>query len=144
MTAPKTVKALVKTTVCEKEKFPYGVNKHETFYNPNCIEGMLSCKDICGNKCLKECQRQKPHPDNCMRGKLPDNFMYCPKASNIGVLNYVTYGLVEDQNIKEGKKVYKKTEKIESEMGIPDFVAKFIEDFPAFCKHTLRDKVMKN
>ena len=63
--------------------------------------------------------------------------MFCPKASNDGVLNYVNYDLVEDPNIKEGKKVYKKTDKIETEMVMSDFVAKFSNDFPGFCKHTL-------
>ena len=137
MSAPKSVKALVKSTVCEKEDFPYGVNKYDTFYNPNCIEGMLSCKDICGNKCVKECKTEKLHPVSCKRGKLSNNFMFCPKASNTDILNYVTYDLVEDPNIKEGKKVYKKTDKIETEMVISDYVAKFIEDFQKFCKHTL-------
>ena len=113
------------------------MNKHETFYNPNCIEDMLGCKDICGNKCVKECKVEKPHPVNCMRGKLPDNFMFCPKAANAGMLNYVTYDLVEDPNIKDGKKAYKKTDKIETEMDMADFVAKFVQDFPAFSKHTL-------
>ena len=121
------MKALVKSTVCEKEEFPYGVNKHDTFYNPNCIEGMLSCKDICGNKCVKECKSEKPHPENCKRGKLSETFMFCPKASNAGVLNYVTYDLIEDPNIKEGKKMYKKTDKIETELVVSEFVAKFIE-----------------
>ena len=137
MSAPKSVKALVKSTVCEKNEFPYGVNKHNTFYNPNCLEGMLGCKDICGNKCLKQCKQEKPHPESCKRGKLSNNFMFCPKAVNGGVLNYVKYDLVEDPNIKEGKKVYKKTDKIETEMEMPDFVAKFIDDYPGFCKHTL-------
>ena len=98
---------------------------------------MLGCKDICGNKCVKECKVKKPHPENCKRGLLPENFMFCPKARNAGMFNYVTYDLVEDPNIKEGKKVYKKTEKIETEMQMTDFLEKFMQDFPGFSKHTL-------
>ena len=127
----------MKSTVCAKERFPYGVNKHENFYNPNCIEDMLSCKDICGNKCQKVCKVPRPHPDGCLRGKLPLGFMSCPSSMNEGVLNYVTYELVVDENIKEGKKVYKKTDKVETEMVLSEFVTRFCQDFPAFSKHTL-------
>ena len=131
------MKTLLKSTVCDKERFPYGVNKHEYFYNPNCIKDMLTCKDICGNKCQKVCKAERPHPESCLRGKLPLEFMSCPSSISEGVLNYVTYELVEDGNIKEGKKVYKKTDKVETEMGLSDFVAKLSQDFPEFSKHTM-------
>ena len=48
-----------------------------------------------------------------MRGKLPANFLYCPTRSdtdNEYHLEYISYGLVEDRNVKEGKKPYKSTE----------------------------------
>ena len=137
MDAPTSVKSLVKNTICNKERFPYGDNRHETFYNPNCIEGMLTCKDICGNKCQKDCKIAKSHPDSCMRGKLRHGFVNCPMSRSEEVLNYVTYELVVDDNIKEGKKVYKKTDKVETEMRLSEFVARFTEEFPAFSKHTL-------
>ena len=98
---------------------------------------MLTCKDICGNKCQKDCKALKPHPESCLRGKLSDGFIDCPSSRSDGILNYVTYELVVDPNIKEGKKVYKKTDKVETEMRLSDFVVKFMEDFPAFSKHTL-------
>lgn len=100
---------------------------------------MLKCKDICGNKCTKECKIPKSHPIDCQRGLLKDSFMYCPmRQEQTGLyLSYVTYELVVDKHIKEGKSDYKKTEKIETEMSLQDFLSAFIKDFPKFSQHTL-------
>ena len=110
---------------------------------------MLTCKDICGNKCKKECEVERPHPAECKRGIITDKFMFCPMRPTDcdNVLSYVTYELVVDKHIKEGKKKYKKTEKIETDMVVQDFIDKFILDFPGYSKHTLEAwflNVLKN
>lgn len=105
------------------------------FYKPSCVEGILTCKDICGEKCTKECEA--PH-NGCSRGKLNDNFMFCPmaKAEEKEVeLAYVTYKLIAEKIVKEGKQAYKKTEKIMTDMPISMFITKFVDDFSEYSKH---------
>ena len=110
--APKSIDVLVKSKICPKKKLPYGKAENDTFYDPNCIEGVLECRDICGTKCKNEC-KNRTHPQYCSRGKLPQNFLYCPtQTDSTDVLEYLTYSLVIDKNIKEGKKVYKNMDQI--------------------------------
>ena len=139
MSAPQSAKALVKSKIYKKENFPYGQNEYETFYNPTCISTMLKCKDICGNKCKRQCKVPKPHPEDCQRGELKEKFMYCPmRSSECDVcLSFVTYELVVDTHIKEGKSEYKKTEKVETEKSLEEFIAAFTGDFTAYAQHTL-------
>ena len=60
----------------------------------------------------------RPHPIDCQRGMLTDTFMYCPMRANESEasLLFVTYELVVDKHIKEGKSEYKKTEKVETRL----------------------------
>ena len=103
------------------------------YYKPSCVEGVLTCKDICGRKCTRECLI--PHTD-CDRGKLDEKFMYCPMMENIdSPLPYVPYELQADKTVKEGKQAYKKMEKVVEEIPIDDFVEKFKEEFHDYSKH---------
>ena len=104
------------------------------FYKPSCVEGVLSCKDICGKKCTNECKKQHT---SCSRGKLDDKFMFCPMSqiqSDIQ-LPYVTYEITVEETVKEGKQGYKKTEKVMTDMSINMFKETFIVDFHEYSKH---------
>ena len=72
-----------------------------------------------------------------MRGKLPANFLDCPSRQNIDTttLEYLSYELVIDKNIKEGKKPYKKMEKISKNIKVIDFVKEFSKNFLSYAKH---------
>ena len=110
--APKNVDTLLKSRICEKKVLPYGKQENGYFYDPACIDGMYECKNICGTKCKQKCKNLNHSPD-CGRGRLPQDFLSCPsKAVSQGVLEYISYGLVEDKFLKEGKKPYKKMEQI--------------------------------
>ena len=129
---------MLKSSVCDKSNFPYGDNENVTFYDPSCIEGMYLCKDLCGNKCQTNCKI--PHNSKCTRGKLPSNFLNCPIRNNMDSntsLEYLAYELVIDKNIKEGKKPYKKMEKIYKVMNVKDFIEEFNTTFPKYAKHKL-------
>ena len=143
--APRSARSLVKSTICPKEKFPYGVNKFEMFYKPNCIEKILKCKDICGKKCKKQCT---PKHDGCARGKLSSNFMHCPmKPNSSDELAYVKYELAAEKTVKEGKQPYKKMEKTMSDLPVQEFINRFIAEFPAYSQHEVESwflNVVKN
>ena len=142
--APKFVDALLKSKICPKKKLPYGDEENDTYYDPNCIEGVYSCRDICGIRCRKECQKIN-HLQTCDRGKLPNNFMYCASQSNSEQeLEYLTYSLVIDKNIKEGKKIYKKMDQVKIDLSQEKFKEKFKTDFQEFSKHKLEDWMLNN
>ena len=132
--APKTARSAVKDSVCPKENFPYGVNQFQTYYTPNCIESILTCKDICGKKCLNEC---KPVHHGCARGNLLENFMSCPMRPpmNDDKLEYVKYELVAEKSVKEGKQGYKKMDKTLVELSPEEFISKLKDDFPSYSQH---------
>ena len=52
-------------------------------------------------------------------------------------MSFVTYELVVDTHIKEGKSEYKKTEKVETEKSLEEFIAAFTGDFITYAQHTL-------
>ena len=124
----------MKDSICPKENFPYGTNKFETYYTPSCIEGILSCKDICGKKCIKEC---KIDHEGCARGKLPEIFMSCPMRRPLSddKLEYVKYELVAEKSVKEGKQGYKKMEKTSVELSPQEFIKQLKDDFPSYSQH---------
>ena len=114
---------MLKSRVSEKKVFPFGDNENLSYYDPHCIKGIYECRDFCGKKCKKGCKI--PHEENCFGGTLPANFLFCPTRSdtdNVNYLEFISYGLVEDKNIKEGKKPYKKMENFREDMTVYDFV----------------------
>ena len=136
--ASATVEGLLKSRVCNKKQFPYGDNEGVTFYDPSCIEEMYTCQDYCGKKCVKNCNIN--HDSECPRGTVPSNFLYCPlreEKDKTSSIPYVHYELVEDSNIKEGKKAYKRTEKITEDKNANDFLKEFSSGFSQFAKHKL-------
>ena len=134
MSAPKTARSLVKSKICPKERFPYVESKNEKFYKPSCVEGVLGCKELCGKRCTKECKQE--HND-CSRGKLDETFMFCPMANSQGdmELPYVSFAVATQEGAKEGKKAYKKTERVMTDMNIKEFEDKFKIDFHEYSKH---------
>ena len=99
--------SLLKLRICEKNRLPYSEDENHTYYDPRCIKGMYSCIDVCGQRCQERCQ-DGSHSAECGRGKLPGDFMSCPsREEHTASLEYISYGLVEDLHIKEGKKTYK-------------------------------------
>ena len=108
--APKSVIDVAKSAVCQKSPFPFG-NGHDA-YSPSCVIDVNSCKEICGRKCTGVCKTQHLQ---CDRGHLPNNFLYCQFSVNLMdeiTLPYVTYEVVEETNVKDGKKPYKRYEMI--------------------------------
>jgi hypothetical protein len=70
------------------------------------VTDVKSCKEVCGKKCSKKCESQHTQ---CTRGNLSDNFIYCQFSNaDAGLLPYTTYEIVEETNVKEGKKTYKR------------------------------------
>ena len=136
VSTPISATALLKSKICAKQPFPYGQHNFETFYNPTCIEQIYTCKDLCGEKCIGNCN--KPHP-GCNRGKLSSNFLFCPKQpADIELeIPYMKYELVEAKDLKEGKKAYKKTDKVLTDMQMDAFIEQFISDFDDYAKHTV-------
>ena len=123
----------MKSTICPKEQFPYGRN--EMYYKPSCVEGVLTCKDICGKKCTKECLELH---DDCMRGKLGEGFMFCPMRDVVGVdidLPYSTYELQSEKTIKDGKQAYKKMEKVVTDLPFFEHIQKFKDEFLEYARH---------
>ena len=47
------------------------------------------------------------------------------------------YELVEAKDLKEGKKAYKKTDKVLTDMQMDAFIEQFISDFDDYAKHTV-------
>ena len=58
-------------------------------------------------------------------------------VENDNEIPYVTYELVEAQDIKDGKQAYKRTEKVLTDMSIEDFTNKFVADFDNYAKHVV-------
>ena len=130
---PSSVESLLKSTLCGKRPFPYGDNEDLTFYNPGCIEDIFECKDLCGKKCQQKCKM--PHDSSCLRGTLPHNAFYCPMQDNTKSLDYLKYELKVAKNIKEGKKAYKKMEKVYESKSVNEYIHEFISTFPNYAKH---------
>ena len=132
MSAPRTARALVKSSICPKQQFPYG--SKEMFYNPTCVEGVLTCKDVCDKKCTKECSN---FHTGCKRGKLDAQFMFCPMRNGESNLElpYTTYELQSEKTVKDGKQGYKKMDKLVVDMPIDKHIEKFKENFLLYAKH---------
>ena len=105
--APKSVIEVAKKSVCPKTTFPFGSTRLS--YSPICVIDVQTCKDICGKKCQNSCKNQ--HTD-CDRGVLSPSFLYCQFSPNVqgGDTNlpFTTYEIIEETNVKEGKKPYKR------------------------------------
>ena len=134
---PKSVNSLLKMTICPKKKFPYGADDDITYYDPGCVENMYVCPDFCGRRCKGVCQ-QRAHEGVCLRGKLPENFLFCPmrdeKDTNVK-LPYSSYGLVVDKAVKVGKTPFTKMEEKIKEKPFLDFLEAYKENFEAYGKH---------
>ena len=52
-------------------------------------------------------------------------------------LAYAAYALVIASNIKDGKKDYKKTEKVLTDMSAEDFIKRFVAKFPSYSQHQI-------
>ena len=142
--AVKVVDSVLKSRICPKKVLPYASEEFGNYYDPACIKGMYECQNICGEKCKQEC-KDLEHPQGCGRGKLPENFLYCPsRTESPGTLEYVSYGLVEDKMIKEGKKPYKKMEKIREDKSFQEFIIQFTKDFEIYAKHKLKAWFLNN
>ena len=78
-------------------------------YSTSCVIDVHTCKDMCGRKCQNLCKNQ--HPD-CDRGVLNSLFLYCQFSPDVpgGNTNlpFTTYEIIEETNVKEGKKTYKR------------------------------------
>ena len=104
--ALKSVIDVAKKSVCPKTPFPYGSGRDH--YSPSCVIDVHSCKDVCGNKCTSKCKTQHTQ---CDRGNLKESFLYCQSCDALGEdvkLPYVTFEIIEETNVKEGKKPYKR------------------------------------
>ena len=104
--APKSVIDVAKRSICPKEPFPFAQGKDS--YSPNCVIDVKSCKEICGKKCSQLCKQQH---QQCDRGHLATTFLFCQFSSNLDPevnLPYVKYEIVEETNVKPGKKPYKR------------------------------------
>ena len=132
--SPHSIDALLKSTICDKKKLPYAKNDNVTYYDPGCVEGVFVCRDFCGKKCRKTCTTMA-HSGGCLRGKLPENFLFCPSRSSGINLEYLTYSLVIDKNTKEGKKPFKRMDQVKEEMTFECFVEKFKRNFKDFSIH---------
>ena len=113
--SPHSIDALLKSSICDKKKLPFAKNDDFTYYDPGCVEGVFVCQDFCGKKCRKTCTTMA-HSGGCLRGKLPENFLFCPSRSTGINLEYLTYSLVIDKNTKEGKKPFKRMYQVKEEM----------------------------
>ena len=130
---------MLKSRVCPKKPFPYGDNTDKTYYNPGCITDMYKCKDLSGKKCGKACSPIN-HDGVCSRRELLAEFMACPSRNQLeddNTIQYISYELVQDTAVKEGKKPYKKMECIREDISIEHFITKFKENFQSFAKHKL-------
>ena len=107
------------------------------YYKPSCVEGVLSCKDICGKKCIKECLELH---DNCKRGKLGDEFMFCSMRSREFDLElpYTTYELQSEKTVKDGKQAYKKMEKIVTDLPFLEHIQKFKNEYLEYARHEVK------
>ena len=134
------MESLLKSLLCLKKDFPYGDNDGLTFYDPGCIESMYECQDLCGKKCINKCKMA--HNPDCSRGKLAQNFLFCPmrlEKDKIKTLESIHYGLVIDSHTKEGKKPYKRMEKIKEEKNVNDFLKDFTSNFLKYGKHKVEN-----
>ena len=99
---PTLVTNLVKETICDKAPVD-GMEKHS--YLPSCLQ---QCPDICGVRCKGECVLIHPgsckedcpsgcsqfHPAPCRRGRLDEDFLFCPSSRADTVLNFMTFETV--------------------------------------------------
>ena len=102
----KSVIEVAKKTVCPKSKFPFGLGRDS--YSPSCVIDVHPCKDVCGKRCTGRCKEQH---SQCSRGHLHPDFLFCPSSTDEVVhstLPYITYEVIEETNVKEGKKPYKR------------------------------------
>ena len=105
---------------------------------------MYLCSDMCGGRCQKSCQDDS-HQAECGRGRLPDDFLFCPsRGEHSTSLEYISYGLVEDPHIKEGKKTYKKMEQIKSDVSLEEFHTQFFTDFESYAEHKVVAWLLNN
>ena len=97
---------VAKQTVCPKGPFPFGSAR--PCYSTACVLDVLPCKEICGRQCKGMCKTQHTV---CDRGCLKSSFLFCQFSSDGAaedMLPYSTYEVIEETNVKEGKKPYKR------------------------------------
>ena len=125
-----SIDEMLKTLVCGKTKVPH-MNK--TVYNPSCLR---YCSELCGVRCKNLCNQNHT---NCKRGKLPENFLFCPSASTVmknKEFGFITYESLEVDTYGKGKP-YKRTEKVVTDYPFEKFEELLKEEFNRFGEHTL-------
>lgn len=93
-------------SVCPKSPFPFGTGRE--YYSPSCVVDVHTCKDVCGKKCTGACKTQHTQ---CDRGHLKSTFLFCQASAVVGedvTLPFSSFEIVEETNVKEGKKPYKR------------------------------------
>ena len=104
VTSVKSVIDVAKSSVCPKMPFPFGSRRD--YYSASCVIDVYHCKDVCGKTCTSRCKTQH---SQCDRGHLKSDFLFCQASAGVGgdvTLPYSTYEIIEETNVKEGKKPY--------------------------------------
>ena len=127
-----TVDAMLKSLICGKTQLPHMAR---TVYDPSCLR---YCSDLCGVRCKDRCNKEHS-ADNCQRGHLSDEFLFCPSATPYTEdmsLGFVTFESVEVETFGKGKP-YKRVEKIVTDYKIEEFSRLVRNEFLKYGEHTL-------
>ena len=138
---------MVKQSICKKTAVP-GMEK--PFYLPSCLQ---QCAEMCGVRCRRKCWGQHPgscsqdcktpcsvvHPPICSRGKLGENFLFCPSIASRSddfepSLGYIKFKKEEVPTYGKGA-AFSRMEKKETQMPESAFTVKFKMEFETYAEH---------
>ena len=135
VTAPSQITDVVKETICEKTTVP-GLEKQS--YLPSCLQ---QCSEMCGVRCRRKCWEQHQGGPNqqCRRGKLGDQFLFCPSSAIETEdlepsLGYIVFENTDVPTYGKGA-AFARMEKQETELPEASFITQFKQDFTTYAEH---------
>ena len=90
-----------------------------------------TCIEQCGDKCTIQ------HSSPCARGKLAEDYLYCPsrvQGNSEITLAYIHFENVNVQNYDKGAD-YTHIEKVETKLTDAQFDKRFRDEFTDYCEH---------
>lgn len=123
---------MLKRLVCVKVKLSH---MEKTVYDPSCLR---YCPDLCGVRCRDQCNKEH---DDCQKGILPENFLYCPTADveqpmEDQKLGFVTFETKEVDTYGKGKP-FTRIEKVVTDYELKEFMERLRDEFIHYGEHTL-------
>ena len=119
---------MLKSTICKKTAVSHMTR---TIFDPSCLR---YCADFCGVRCKNRCNKEH---GECSRGRLPEEFLFCPSPLNEpDNLGFITYESRDVDTFGKGTP-YKRVEKIFTDYSYTESKMMVREEFERYAEHTL-------